>query len=217
MMAHGVGLRHLAEFLLVERLEVAGHRGQLRFVANQCDRLGVEGFHIGACHLRRITRRVDADEHHLQLVGILAHQVFDLAQLDHGGRAHIRAAGETEEQVGHLPLQVLRAAHGAVAVGHRPLLAKFFTGDVLGIEVHARLRTAAGQQADGQACQQRQAETGREQRTDNSSRTLHGYHQRRCGRGLGQACPWGKRGLRCRGDRAIRADHPGHGQLIIMW
>jgi hypothetical protein len=150
--AHGVGIRYLAGFLFVERLEVAGHRGQLRFVADQRDCLGVERFHIGARDLRRVAGRVDADEHHLQLVGILAHQVLDLAQLDHRGRAHVRAAGEAEEQIGHLPLQVLRATHGAVAVGHRPLLAEFFAGDVLGVEVHARLRAAAGQQAEQQAC-----------------------------------------------------------------
>jgi hypothetical protein len=101
--AHGVGIRYLAGFLFVERLEVAGHRGQLRFVADQRDCLGVERFHIGARNLRRVAGRVDADEHHLQLVGILAHQVLDLAQLDHRGRAHVRAAGEAEEQIGHLP------------------------------------------------------------------------------------------------------------------
>ncbi|KAG0748299.1 hypothetical protein G6F24_015413 [Rhizopus arrhizus] len=110
--------------------------------------------------LGRVAGRIDPDEHHLQLVGVLAHQVLDLAQLDHRGRAHVRAAGEAEEQVGHLPLQIRRATHGAVAVGHRPVLAEFFAGDVLGIEVHARLRTAAGQQSEQQACVQAQATLG---------------------------------------------------------
>ncbi|KLN98540.1 hypothetical protein AA979_16860 [Stenotrophomonas maltophilia] len=63
--AHGVGIRYLAGLFLVERLEVAGHRGQLRIVANQRDCLGIERFHIGARDLGRVAGRVDADEHHL--------------------------------------------------------------------------------------------------------------------------------------------------------
>jgi len=112
---------------------------------------GGEGFYIGFGNGRGVKGRVHSDEDHLQFVGVRTHQVLYAVQFHHGGGADVRAAGEAEDEIGHFAVEVGRAAAYACAVGHRPLLAERFAGDVLAVEIHLGFCGAGDQQQGGGA------------------------------------------------------------------
>ena len=108
-------IRHgQAELLVAQQ---GAHLRRRRRHEAPIESLGAEVPGVVFEHLGRIARGVHGDEEALQLVPIGPQRFFDFGQLGHGGRAHVRALGETKKHHHDLAFEVSEAAYLPIVVG----------------------------------------------------------------------------------------------------